>query len=105
MKIEIDDSKLINDTVEKVVERLEPQLNNSCNSKGDELMDGKQLEDYLQVKESWVREKVHKREIPFSKAGKFPRFRKKDIDLWLLNPYHHDLDKYNLKHNGKEVSK
>jgi hypothetical protein len=29
MKIEIDDAKLINDIVEKVVERLKPLINNS----------------------------------------------------------------------------
>ena len=38
MKIEIDDTVLIDTIVEKVVERLKPLLNNSNNSKYDELM-------------------------------------------------------------------
>ncbi len=86
MKIEINDTELVNVIVEKVVERLKPLLNNSHNAK-DELMDVKGLADYLKVKESWVYEKIHTRQIPFQKAGRFPRFRKKNIDKWLENPY------------------
>ncbi len=103
MKIEIDNTQLINDIVEKVVEKLKPLLSNSHDSNDNELMDVKGLAIYLKVKTSWVYEKVHKREIPYQKAGKFPRFRKKHVDLWLLNPYHHDLDNCNLNHNGKGV--
>ena len=87
MKIEIDNSKLINDIVEKVVERLKPLLDNSHNSNGDELMDVKGLAEYLKVKKSWVYEKIHTKRIPFFRAGRFPRFRKKHIDKWLENPY------------------
>jgi excisionase family DNA binding protein len=101
MKIEIDDTVLINAIVEKVVERLKPLLNNSHSPKDNELMDVKGLAEYLKVKPSWVYEKVHTRQIPFRKVGKFPRFRKKHIDLWTLNPYHPDLSIYNLNHNGK----
>jgi excisionase family DNA binding protein len=50
-------------------------------------MDVKGLAKYLKVKESWVYEKIHTRQIPFQKAGRFPRFRKKNIDKWLENPY------------------
>ncbi|MEE9605888.1 MAG: helix-turn-helix domain-containing protein [Candidatus Scalindua sp.] len=96
MKIEIDDSKLINDIAEKVIERLKPLLNNSHNPKDNELLDVKGLAGYLHVKESWIYQKVHTRQIPFRKAGRFPRFPKKHIDLWMLNPYHPDLSIYNL---------
>jgi excisionase family DNA binding protein len=96
MKIEIDDTVLIDTIVEKVVEQLKPLLRNSHDSKGDELMDVKSLAKYLKVKESWVYEKVHKREIPFQKAGKFSRFKKKLIDIWLQNPYSSELDNFNL---------
>ncbi len=101
MKIEIDDKELLKEIVEQVIQRLKPMLNGSHGHKGDKLMDVKRLADYLQVKESWVYKKVHKREIPFYKAGKFPRFRKKHIDIWLCNPYHPDLNNYNLNHNGR----
>ncbi len=96
MKIEIDDSQLISDIVDKVVERITPLLTQNQKSNDNELMDVKGLADYLQVKESWVYQKVHKREIPFQKAGKFPRFRKKFIDIWLQNPYSSELDNFNL---------
>ena len=95
MKIEIDDSKLVETIVKKVVEEIKPLLNHKPKN-DDKLMDVKGLAGYLQVKESWVYEKVHTRHIPFRKAGKFPRFPKKHIDLWLLNPYHPDLSIYNL---------
>jgi excisionase family DNA binding protein len=100
MKIELETGD-IERIAKKVVEQLKPMFNNSHDSKGDELMDVKGLVKYLKVKESWVYEKVYKREIPFRKAGKFPRFKKKHIDLWLLNPYHPDLSIYNLNHNGR----
>lgn len=87
MKIEFDNSQLIEGIVEKVVEKLEPILKQNAKSIDDELMDVNGLADYLKVKESWVYEKVHTKKIPFQKAGRFPRFRKKDIDKWLENPY------------------
>lgn len=96
MKIEIDDSQLINDIVEKMVEQITPLLRQNSKSNDNELMDVKGLAEYLKVKESWVYEKVHKREIPFHKAGKFPRFRKKFIDIWLKNPYSPELYNFNL---------
>ncbi len=87
MKIEIDDSQLIDIIVEKVVEQLTPILKQNQKSNDGELMDVKGLAEYLKVKESWVYEKVHTKKIPFQKAGRFPRFRKKQIDKWLENPY------------------
>ncbi len=84
MKIEIDDSKLINDIVEKVVERLKPLLNNSHDSKHNELMTVEELASYLGVKKQWVYEKTHLNIIPYYKVGKYPRYRKSKIDEWLL---------------------
>ncbi len=96
MKIEIDDTVLIDAIVEKVTKRLEPLLRHNAKSSDNELMDIKGLAEYLKVKESWIYQRVHLRQIPFRKAGKFPRFPKKHIDLWMLNPYHPDLSIYNL---------
>ncbi len=101
MKIEINDAELIDTIVERVVARLTPLLKHNSKPDDNKLMDVKGLADYLQVKESWVYEKIHKREIPFNKCGKFPRFRKKHIDIWLKNPYSSELDNFNLNHNGK----
>ncbi len=101
MKIEIDDSKLINDIVEKVVERLKPLLNNSHDSKHNELMTVEELADYLKVKKSSIYDKVHNKSIPFLKHGNSLRFRRKHIDLWLQNPYHPSLDNYSLNRGVK----
>ena len=101
MKIEIDDTVLIDTIVEKVVEQLKPLLRNSHDSKGDELMDVKSLAKYLKIKKSSIYDKVHTRTIPFLKYGNSLRFRKKHIDIWLHNPYHPDLDSYNLNHNER----
>ncbi len=98
MKIEINDSELVNDIVERVVERLTPLLKYNSKTDDNKLMDVKGLASYLEVKESWVYEKIHKKEIPFLKAGKFPRFRRKHIDIWLKNPYSSELDNFNLNH-------
>ena len=87
MKIEIDDDKLVNSIVKKLVEEIKPLLSNSREVKNDELLDVKGLAEYLKVKESWVYEKIHTNSIPYHKAGKFPRFRKKQIDKWLENSY------------------
>ncbi len=101
----MDNSQLINDIVEKVVESLTPLLKQNSKSSNNELMTVSEVANYLKVKTSWVYEKIHTREIPFKKIGKFPRFRKRDIDIWLDNPYHPDLSHYNLRYNGKGVRK
>ena len=103
MKIEINDKELIDTIVKDVVEQLKPLLQQSVKNDDNELMTVREVAKYLRVKESWVYEKIHTREIPFRKVGKFPRFRKFDIDLWLVNPYHSGLDFYNLSENRKGV--
>ncbi len=101
MNIEFDDSILIDAIVEKVVERLTPLLKQKSNGGDNELMTVKEAVTYLKAKECTIYDKVHSRTIPFLKNGGSLRFRRKHIDLWLLNPYHPDLDIYNLNHNGR----
>lgn len=100
MKIEIETSD-IDKIAKKVVEQLTPLLRRDTVSKDNELMTVCEVASHLKVKESWVYDKIHTRQIPFRKAGKFPRFRKTHIDLWIENPYHPDLSIYNLNHNGR----
>jgi excisionase family DNA binding protein len=101
MNIGINDTQLIDTIVEKVTEQITPLLKQYPNSYDNEILTVVELADYLKVKTSWIYEKVHKKEIPSYKAGKFPRFRRKHIDMWLSNPYHPDLDNYNLKHKER----
>ena len=52
------------------------------------LMTIKELAEKLNVKESWIRSRVFKREIPFIKVGKHVRFDLTVIDEWLkLNKF------------------
>jgi len=101
MKIEIDDSQLINEIVEKVVQSLTHQSEQNSKSIENELMTVAELASYLKAKKSTLYDKVHSRTIPFLKSGSLLRFRKRHIDLWLVNPYHPDLDIYNLNHSGR----
>ncbi len=100
MKIELETND-IERIVEKVVEQLTPLLKHNCNSSDSNILTVNDLSDYIKVKTTWIYEKVHTRGIPFYKAGKFPRFRKKHIDIWLSNPYHPDLNIYNLNHKER----
>lgn len=94
MKTELE-QKDIEAIVQRMVEVFKPilvDLINSRQPKNDELMNVKELAQYLKRKESWIYEKVHKKEIPFQKASRFLLFKKKDIDLWLKNPYSPSLN-------------
>ena len=96
MKIEINDKELIESIVKDVVDQLTPLINNANHAVDNESMTVQEVAKYLNVTKSFVYEKVHKREIPFYKVGRLPRFSKKHIDLWKFNPYHPDLSIYNL---------
>jgi excisionase family DNA binding protein len=101
MKFEINDSALVAEIVNKVVEQIAPLIKHNPKNSGNELMTVEEVADYLKVKRSSIYDKVHSRTIPFLKNGSSLRFRRKHIDLWLLNPYHPDLNIYNLNHNGR----
>ena len=105
MKIEIDDNTFVNEIVKRVVEQLTPLLKDNSNNHDNESMTVEEIAKYLKVTKSFVYEKVHKKEIPFYKVGRLPRFQKKHIDLWKFNPYHPRLSIYNLNYNGKGVKK
>ena len=49
----------------------------------EKLMTISELAEFLNVKVSWVRATVFKREIPFVKVGHHVRFTKDDILLWM----------------------
>jgi excisionase family DNA binding protein len=67
---------------ERVIKSLAPLL--TGRGKDDKaLFTVKTLAAYLTVSDQWVYERVHLKEIPFIKMGKFPRFKKSDIYHWL----------------------
>lgn len=68
-------------TAHLILEVLMPYLNGKVEVE-DEIMDVVGVSDYLKVKTSWVYKKVQYKEIPFTHMGKYPRFRRSEIDAW-----------------------
>jgi excisionase family DNA binding protein len=67
---------------ERVLQRLKPLLSNKDNGKDrSNLLSVEDLAEYLDVEKDWVYS--HIKEIPHFKVGRFPRFRKRDVDRWL----------------------
>lgn len=106
MFLELDD-KDVEKVANKVFEVLKPLLKSShqTNEQEDTIFDVEGLAHYLKVKKPWVYERIHLNEIPHYKIGKFPRFRKKEIDRWLerckINPEpFSELAKERRFHNG-----
>jgi len=80
-EFKINTQDFIDEIVREVVKRLKPHLNKI--NEDDTVYTVKTLAKYLQVSEKWVYERIQRNEIPFIKIGKFPRFKKSDIDHWL----------------------
>ena len=80
-QFELEDIKAVSSTV---VEMISPILGCNCEKNSDEtIFDQDELAQYLRVSRSWVDQKISAQEIPHFKCGKFPRFRKAEIDKWI----------------------
>ena len=67
-----------------VVEMLAPLLKSDTHRDGnDTIFKQEELAKYLKVSRSWIDQKISSKEIPFFKCGKYPRFRKYEIDKWV----------------------
>jgi|SRR3989337_484274 len=76
--------ELVKEIASQVVELLKPMLsNNGRHEAEDTIFDKKGLAEYLNVPVTWVDKKVSFNEIPYFKAGKYPRFKKSIIDKWI----------------------
>jgi excisionase family DNA binding protein len=84
MKIElnIDTDELVSKIAQEVTNSVVPILTKHA-IEDDTLFTVETLAKYLQVSKQWVYERVHLKEIPYIKMGKFPRFRKGEVDIWL----------------------
>jgi len=82
MKTEFDlqDIKMFASTT---VEMLKPLL--KANGKVDDkiIFNQDELAKYLKVSRSWIDQKISHKEIPHFKCGKYPRFKKSEIDKWI----------------------
>jgi predicted DNA-binding transcriptional regulator AlpA len=69
---------------QRVSEILKPMLtHHSGSNEKDTIFDVKGLSSYLHVNPCWVYKQISLKAIPYFKAGKFPRFRKREIDKWI----------------------
>src|SRR3972149_2739457 len=83
MKAELE-AQDIESIANRVAELLKPMLSgNGRHEAEDTIFDKKGLSEYLNVPITWVNKKVSFNEIPYFKAGKYPRFKKSVIDKWI----------------------
>ncbi len=84
MKIELDinTDELVSTIVQNVTDAIVPVLVKHSIVE-DSLFTVESLAKHLHVSKQWVYERVHLKEIPYIKMGKFPRFKKTEIDNWL----------------------
>lgn len=82
VQFEIEVQELIREIAKEVVKQLAP-ARRDVSETNQEFFTVKTLAKYMQVSDQWVYERIQKNEIPFIKVGKFPRFRRVDIDAWL----------------------
>jgi excisionase family DNA binding protein len=76
------DSEDVELIARRVADLIKSMLNQT-KPDGDPVFDVDGLAKYLCVGKQWVYQKLHTREIPHFKMGKYPRFRKSRIDEWL----------------------
>ena len=81
-EFQIDTQEFVTAISKVLLKELKPLLERQT-ANTEPLFTVKTLAEYLQVSDQWVYERVHLKEIPYIKVGKFPRFKKSDIDKWL----------------------
>ena len=72
---------------DKVAERLKPLLQKTVKqtNEDDPIFSVKEVAEYLRVDTSFIYKKIQFKEIPHLHVGKYPRFRKGQIDKWLAS--------------------
>lgn len=80
-EVHIDTQELEEGITRRVIQALKPLLQGR--PEDDTIFTVSTLAEYLHVSDQWVYERVHLKEIPYIKMGKFPRFRKSEVDRWM----------------------
>tara|TARA_B100000315_G_scaffold138699_1_gene127773 strand:- start:9576 stop:9884 length:309 start_codon:yes stop_codon:yes gene_type:complete len=73
--------ELVKTITNEVVKAIKPLL--SDKKQEETLFTVTTLSEYLCVSKQFLYERISMNEIPFFKIGKFPRFKKTEIDNWL----------------------
>jgi len=82
MEIQIDEND-----IERIAAKIHSMLQGSTlgtNHLATIIMDVEELAGHLRVDKSWVYKQVQLKSIPHFHAGKYPRFKRKDIDSWIM---------------------
>jgi excisionase family DNA binding protein len=82
VEVHFDPNELAASIARAVVQEIKPLLGKATDE-DESLFTVKTLAEYLQVSQQWVYERIQHNEIPHIKLGKFPRFKKSDINHWL----------------------
>ena len=83
MKSELEQQD-IDAIAQRVVELLKPVLSvNGKKTNEDIILNKKELAQYLNVDVSWIDKRVSANEMPYTKFGKYVRFKKSIIDKWI----------------------
>jgi len=84
MRTELEEKDLVA-IAQRVAEIIKPMLTHiqGQGEKDGVIFDVKGLAEYLRVKESWIYQRVHTNSVPYFKIGKYPRFRKREIEKWI----------------------
>ena len=86
MKFEIEpqDIEAIAQRLSDILRPMLARIERSDSTNGsDAIFDVKGLAEYLHVTSSWIYKQASLKAIPYFKTGKYPRFRKKEIDRWI----------------------
>ena len=81
-ELNIDTSLIAAEIAKEVMKNLQPIIS-IVHRDDDPLLTVQTLAKYLRVSPQWIYERVQLKEIPHAKIGKYPRFRKAEIDLWI----------------------
>jgi excisionase family DNA binding protein len=70
---------------QRVVQLLKPILSQASkgDAGGDSIFTVETVAEYLKVDPTWVYKQVSIKTLPYFKSGKYIRFRKREIDLWI----------------------
>lgn len=82
MKLELEQTD-IHMIAASVVDAIRPLLAPQQGKPDELILDVKALAGYLKVDPSWVYKQVQFKSIPHFHAGKYPRFKRKEIDAWI----------------------
>jgi len=95
--------ELVEQLADRLTERLKPVLAGNVKRPDDEVIfDVHGLAEYLKVDASWVYKKVSLKEIPHFHAGKYPRFKKSQIDKWIESQTVRPLPPLGLSKKARE---